>query len=853
MGKAGLIRMNRENSIIGTLTKRSYRKNRGRNLVATLAIFLTTLMFTTLFTLAQSMERNMTEMYLRQYGQLAHASTKQITDAQIEKIASHPDIVSYGRSVVVGVAENAELAGRQLEIRYADEQYARSVFAYPVTGRMPVEKDEIALDTLTLERLGIPPESGQTVTLEWKEDINSSEITSRSFTLCGWWEGNLSSYASMAWVSEDFALEACGGASGPAEGQICGLRMMCVYFSDSGAIDEKTTSVLSDCGLTDLEFSTNLAYSSEVRRSIFRESMSMYTGMALVFLAGYLIIFNVFQISVASDIQFYGKLKTLGMTGKQIRKLISGQANRLSVTGIPAGLIAGYLLGMLLLPVLIVTDGIRLRVSADPVIFIGSALFAWLTVRVSCLLPARVAGKVSLMEALRYTDADAGIQKKQKKTKRGAALSRMAWANLWRNRKRTVTVLCSLTLGLVLMNYFYAKNVSFDVEKYLRDMAVADYQIDDATNSRAEGYDPDSMTISDALLADIDALGTVEAEGRLYSRQMDLALSRGAAQNLMNFYTAEILEDFASYDPSFPLWKEGYDRAVSGQECPYTIYGADGLILEAAAGDAYILDGTFDPQKFGTGDYCLAIGPSIEPGSGAPTYSAGEKVRIADREFEVMAILAPLQPMTGGSQPAFDLPLVISADAFLELWPDSNLRKYYFNVADGSMEDAYSLLTGYQRTASAGMNIVSRQSMVEQYEAQVRSSAVMGYAVSIIIALVGVLNFMNSMITAIISRKREFAMIQSVGMTKRQLRGMLTFEGLYYAGMTLFLSCVLGAVTVGVIVRAMAADGFSTFRFTLAPLVLCTPVLIVFAILIPYLCFKNLERQSVVERLRDFM
>lgn len=93
-------------------------------------------------------------------------------------------------------------------------------------------------------------------------------------------------------------------------------------------------------------------------------------------------------------------------------------------------------------------------------------------------------------------------------------------------------------------------------------------------------------------------------------------------------------------------------------------------------------------------------------------------------------------------------------------------------------------------------------------------------------------------------------MIQSIGMTKRQLRKMLMFEGLYYAGMTLLASYVLGSLTVGVIVRALVAGGYSTFHFTLLPLVICTPILIVFAIVIPYICFKNLEKQSIVERLR---
>ena len=86
--------------------------------------------------------------------------------------------------------------------------------------------------------------------------------------------------------------------------------------------------------------------------------------------------------------------------------------------------------------------------------------------------------------------------------------------------------------------------------------------------------------------------------------------------------------------------------------------------------------------------------------------------------------------------------------------------------------------------------------MEEQYEAETRSSAVMGNAISIIIALVGVLNFINSMVTAIVSRRREFAMIQSVGMTKKQLCRMLVCEGLYYAAITLTASYLISAAAV---------------------------------------------------------
>lgn len=842
--------------MIRTLTNRSFRSSRGRNLVAILAIFLTTMMFTTLFTMAQSISQNMTQMYLRQSGTMAHTSTKNITDAQIEQLAKHPDVMQYGKSIIAGVAQNARLAGRQLEIRYGSDQYAKDAFAYPTVGTMPKEQNEIALDTLILERLNIPLELGQTVTLEWKPDTNSQEVTSSVFTLCGWWEGNESSYASMAWVSEPFVLDACDHAPEAKAGQVLGQRMMGITFSDDKNIAQKTQKVLTDCGLADLEFETNLAYSTEIQRSIFMENLPMYGGMLLVFIAGYFMIYNVFQISVTADITFYGRLKTLGTTTRQIRKIIYGQGNRLCAIGIPAGLAAGYFLGIILVPTLLPTTETELTISVNPIIFIGSALFSYVTVLISCMLPARLAGKVSPIEALRYTDADNTTHsshktRQQKRTKNGASLSRMAWGNLWRNRKRTIMVLCSLTLGLVLMSFFYAKNASFDVEKYLMDLTVADFEIDDTIGNSSRENVPADGTISDALLADIAALGTVEATGRLYVTEAALAPSSQAQENLRTFYTEERLHDFASYDPSFPAWKEGFDAALTGAKSPHTIYGADGLILEAAAGENYLLNGTFDAEKFAEGTYCLAIGPSIAPSDLLPTYAVGEKVLVAGREFEVMAVISPLQPMVANiAEPAFNLPLVIPADVFKELFDESGLRKFYFNVPDETMAEALALLTDYQQNSAVGMNIISRQKMTAQYEAQTRASAVMGYAISVVIALVGVLNFANSMVTAILSRRREFAIIQSIGMTKRQLRQMLLFEGGYYAGMTLAASYLLSALTVGVIVRALTADGFSTFRFTLLPLVCCSPILIVFAMAIPYLCFRNLEKHSVVERLR---
>ena len=844
---------------IPTLSKRMFHTSRGRNLVAVLAILLTTMMFTTLFTLSQSMSQNLIEMTFRQTGYNAEASMRGLSEEQADLIANHPDVEELGRSIVLGLAENRELSGRSVEIRWANDPYAQHSYALPTTGHLPQAADEIALDTLTLDRLGIPHELGAPVTLEWRKDSSDpdAETIRADFTLCGFWEGNQSSYSSMAWVSRVYADKMTGGVLSADPNQIFGLYMVQVNLYSDQNIEETMERVLADTGLSELEYSVNLAYSPEMGAVAAQENLPMYLGMGLVFIAGYLIIYNIFQISVTADVQFYGKLKTLGTTTRQLKKLIYNQANRLCIVGIPVGLILGWLLGTVLVPVLMGSMEGTAVVSASPMIFIGSALFAWATVLISCLRPACLAGKISPIEALRMSDADSGSKKKFKRHRGSASLSSMAWDNLWRNKKRTITVICSLTLGLVLLSGFYAKNAAFDMEKYLADLTIADFTLSDSSSEDyLNGYDPHGTTLTGELVSAAESQQGLEAVGHQYSAQIDWQRDEATLQNVAAFYTEERLADWESYDPA---GAQALRDALSSGVASATLYGLDGIPLDTITQQQYLLEGSFDAETFASGDYILAVGPSVEPGESypvLPTSPVGSVVELNGRSYTVMAIVYPLNPVTQlapqqGENGKFALSFILPTAVFREQWPDHTLRQLFLNTDDSHIESMQDFLDEYMASSNPGLPVTSRQTMAEQYQAQTRSSAVMGNAVSVVIALVGVLNFINSMVTAIVSRRREFAVMQSVGMTKKQLCRMLVNEGLYYAGLTLLFSYLISAFAVGVVVRAMVEGGFTTFRFTLLPLVACTPVLIFFAVLIPYLCFRNLEKHSIVERLRS--
>ena len=130
-------------------------------------------------------------------------------------------------------------------------------------------------------------------------------------------------------------------------------------------IEKQALDVTSEYGL-DERVSINDAYGmATVNLS---SMLPLVAGIAVIFIAGYLLIYNVFYISIAQDIRFYGMLKTLGTTARQIRKIVYRKAIKLSLMGIPIGLLLGWPIGRLLLPAIVnmLTDDIRIVTTVNP-------------------------------------------------------------------------------------------------------------------------------------------------------------------------------------------------------------------------------------------------------------------------------------------------------------------------------------------------------------------------------------------------------------------------------------------------------------------------------------------------------
>lgn len=494
-------------------------------------------------------------------------------------------------------------------------------------------------------------------------------------------------------------------------------------------------------------------------------------------LTGYLIIYNIFQISVMKDIHFYGLLKTIGTTGRQLKKIIHRQALILSCGGIPIGLIIGYFLGKSLIPAIMSISSIgSYETHANPFIFAGSAVFALITVAISTAKPGKIAAQVSPVEAVRYTDNDMKITAKTRKSRNGAKIYRMALANLGRNRKRTVIVIVSMSLSLVLFYTIYSICIGFDMDKYLSTFVDTDY-----------------------LIAHVYGLE-------------DLPLAR-----------LTVLE--GSID---------YDKLQSGD-----------YILEGVDLDDYHQP-VWEMSHYEIGD---KVTLHVYRGNGE---TAGENEYIT-KEYTVMAKVAMKYYVNtcrywtseGGS---FYLP----ASVYKTLLVNPGVMSYSFNVADDKEEEMEAFLQNYTTNMEPIMGYSSKYSQEKEFISMKNMVLMVGSILSFIIGLIGILNFMNSMLTGILARRREFAMLQSIGMTAGQLRGMLMAEGFYYTLAAAVTAIVLGVAMSLLFVRMIIGNlWFFSYRFTIMPLLMVTPILLVIGILMPVAAVSTVERQSIVDRLRD--
>lgn len=880
----------RNRKIIRHLSWKSLSANRTRNIVAICAIALTALLFTSLFTIALSINEGFQQANFRQVGGYAHGSFKRMTEEQYNVLKEDPLIAEQGVSRFLGAPSEPPFNKSITEIRSADENYAKFSFATPTTGRLPEEgTDEAAMDTSVLELLGVEPELGKKITLTFDVGANSAKQTTQTFTLCGWWEKDEAMPASEVFIPNNRVDEVLAEVGGVTDNMTGTWNMDVMLESGSAHIDADMQQILADNGYQSedvaaanyIDYGVNWGYTGANLAENFDPTTAIFivVMLLLILFTGYLIIYNVFQISVAGDVRFYGLLKTIGTTPRQIRRMIRQQALLLSVVGIPIGLVLGWLVGKALVPVVISQlDGVSSVTSTSPWIFVGSALFALVTVFISCLRPGRMAGRVSPIEALRYTESSG--RTKGKRTKKKVSIFSMAWANLGRSRGKTIITIVSLALAVVLFQLVVTFVNGFDMDRYVSRSFASDFQIADAGYFQNGELGAD-WPLSEDVIAAINAQGGVTSGGRTYGAGASVQSFQPEdwlRQTMNPYYDENALNAMLSERARDPEGNLASMAMLYGMED----YGLDHLKL--VDGD---LADVYDPTKKAvavavpTDDYGKAIPDTTSRKVGdkmwlrfveeweyvaretGEVYASPDDIpetvayeerakKYHDVEYTVAALVAVPRSLSYGYSMLESEEIVINAQNFIADSGNDDIMYYAFDTSDAATAGMEDFLSDYTESIDPALDYQSKQTYIDEFNGFRNMFALLGGTLSAIIAVIGVLNVFNAILTGITSRRRELAMLQSIGMTAKQLRRMLVIEGLLYTLGAVALAAVLVLAISPFAGEAVGGLFFwFSYRPTYWPLAVAAPVFAAVGVLIPLASVHRMQRNSVVDRLRE--
>ena len=870
---------------------RSMRAARTRNLIAILAIALTTVLFTSLFTIAMSINDGFQQSNFRQVGGFSHGGFKYLTEEQFNELKDDPLIDQWGLRRFLGMPTEVPFNKSHVEVSYADANYAHWAFCDPIEGRLPEEgTDEAATDTAVLELLGIEPEIGAKFTLTFDVD---GHTTTQTFTLSGWWERDEAIAASHVLIPEsrvDAVLAEVGVDPASSTNGMTGTWNLDVMLkSGSRHIERDLNQILADHGYQNetaganyIDIGINWGYTGAQLSDNLDPIVviAIAAMLLLIIFTGYLIIYNVFQISVTNDIRFYGLLKTIGTTPRQLGWIIRQQALTLSLAGIPLGLIAGWFIGGQITPAIVSQlEGIVPMTSVSPMIFLGAALFSLVTVLLSCRKPGRVAAKVSPIEAVRYTEGGT-IKRKQKKGRKGVSLLSMAWANLGRSRGKTAVTVTSLSLAVVLLTVTVNFANGFDMDKYVSNFTASDFIVADAGKFQNSVLDfTADMAVPQSVIDDISAQGGITDSGVIYGQTfgaLEYVTEDWFRQNKERFYTPEQMDNLIR------LTGRNEEGLLADR---IQLSGMSGFALDHLT----VLEGDLDKLREDGGRYVAAVYSADETGNADPSsnwarlgdivtvryveeteyvdpdtgiaYSSVEDVpaganwveqpvKYRDVEYEVAALVSVPSAFSYRYYGADEF--ILNDQTFIQDSGTSDVMYYAFDTTGEANDAMEEFLRDYTENVNPQFDYESKALYAAEFEGMRSMFQLCGGALSFIVGLVGVLNFFNAILTGIIARKREFAVLQSIGMTGKQLKTMLVCEGLFYALGAAVISLVLTLVLGPVAFTAVGSlFWFFTYRLTLTPFLIVVPVFALLGVLVPLAVYRSVSRSTIVERLRE--
>lgn len=784
------------------IAKSNIKHNKSKSILLIITIILSSLLLTAVATTAVNWNNFNKERVSKYFGSY-HLILKGLDDEELRTAKNHADVDKVGIINGLGIIEYDDESS--IGFGYMDKNALEFNQLEFIEGNMPQNENEIVLDDVALDKLGYNKELNQKIKLKYG-DFSLQDIIEKEFTLVGITKASETSIARKSYTgifSKEYMINTRDMSK---ENFNVLLTVKNAKHLSGEEIKLKANKIGNDIGLSKANIIVNEDYINSQKPDIEIVIGAVIISLIII-VSSILVIYNIFYMSIVSKVQEFGKLRAIGARKKQIKAIIFKEGIYLAIIGIPIGVILGYTIGEF-----IVSNLMQMRSSSfNLYIVIAVVIMSLFTVVISLLKPMKIASRISIVEAIKFNGNDKGI-----KSRKGYAeldLKKLAYANIKRNKKRTYITILSLTLsGIIfismatILNSMDAKIMATNHFPYDIKISLDNYTYGDDESPKTEIniLQANNPLSSDFIneIKNIDGVTEVSTAKDLKAQLKDYK-AEFKYQSLGSI-DEDDLEELNLYLESGEI---NLDKLKSGDEIIFT-YSDLAKELNINVGDKITLI----------------------------LYDGNKEI---EKEFIVQAI-------TDGSGD-----LAIHEDAFSKIVKSNANVAIGFNINKNKYEDVKTIIENMIKD-NGHLEMKLLEDEIAIYEISIFTTKAIAYCLVTIVGIIGFMNLINSMISSIITRKKELGMLQAIGLTNKQLIKMLNIEAAFYIVNMLIGTLSVGSLIgyVGVMIFRSTGASYAVYKFPILQVVIMVCSIVVALLLLTYLITKNFNKESLVDRVR---
>ena len=783
---------NDTSAITKKLAKKSLQSEKRRNLMVVIAVALAA--FQICFTGIVS--TSLTQMQRNQVVDTYEAVWLGVEENDIETLKGLPEFERVGGYYMLG--EELSEQGYHASYVYNDAEMmeiGRDQMKL-LEGNLPQKANEVVVSEYFLSTYGNNAKIGDTVTLD-TESFHGDYVVTGIMDSVNEKEANtcaiiLSKAALTEWKGFD-----------PA-----GYRAY-VHFKNSDQLGEEL--ITSYCREIAEEYqlpnpSMNNKYFAYASKSF--DFLPIVGVIVIVLIGGYIVIQSIFRISINDKIRSYGQLRTIGATPKQIKRIVKREGRKLGSIGILIGTVLGVCCGFLLF-----SKGFN---AVSYVVMVSLTLISsWIMVSISIRKPVKIAAGISPIEAVRFTPVQKDIRSRKKNIKLNPVS--MGIANFKRDRKKTISIVASLSIGGILL------------------MVVSSIVLVRSPEQIARLYFPDSdykiylQDLSEEMLVKGNPLNEeLKQEVLSVDGVTDIIVAR---QSLHTSIKTDANQNSGICDT---LTDQNYamvEAALTEGTMPtdsHSIVIHDQIV-------AYFED--------------MGVGSTVEFSSIDGKQSIPVTISGVFSTSKMPVIFGHGRAHTDGS--VFFAP----KDLFYELYPEITTFDYSWSIVSNPKK-AETVKAELKNIVAEHSNLALDEIDTAIAAEKSQNSAAFGsmQVLSWLVFLFGVINLINTTLSNQMSRKQENSVLRSIGLTQKQLCKMNICEGLCYALFATLATLIVGLPASIFACRKMSIGAFAgnvvPYKFPVLEMGLFILVLFGMELILSVWTIRRQKKQSLIEQMR---